>query len=582
MRVQILDGRYTSLCLTDKKYLGAYQSNYIYNYIMTINNDEIENVLTVVIAADKNFSVPLGMAVLSLLETAASTTKYDIYVLDDSVDNEIKQQIDGFAGLYHFNITYIDVSEIIDNVPSSIYFPRVAFARFLIPQLLPHKEKVLYSDADVLFREDLAPLFNTDMESMVVAACPDINMARKSQRHYFNLLEEEYGICFYQDSNLYFHSGFLLFNCELWTAGNFTEKIFKLAQSNFSSKIQYYDQDFMNIACFGNIKRVSSRYCSVPQFETHYYSDFDINYNDIENFESSDNLRNAYEKPAIIHYAGLKPIVFRKPIFKNEEPFFEFWRKSPWHNRLPYLPREILTLKRSIDCSSGGNPSSALPVFEKLVTVTLFTDNIVRNKAADKFIKTLTSLCKLQTSLFEILVIDNESSDGTRDLLNKCKELGALRYIAVKCTMYEACGHILKEASGKYIHLVELGDVVSDKNIYKNAFMHNESDSVPHLLRREILLSVLKSISTKTEHEQQRDILLVIKMLKTAFITGESFYKNRYQITDVLSVFYRKLQIQYLKLRLIKQFTIGEGRRRKIEQIENLKSLLDYARSIIH
>jgi len=530
------------------------------------------NELTVVIAADKNFSVPLGIAVLSLLKTALPSTIYDIYVLDDNVQKEVKQQIEKLKATYCFNITYLNVSDVINNVPVSILFPKVAFARFLIPQILPHKKIVLYSDADVLFREDLTELFNIAMDGKAVAACPDINLARKNQRQYFSVFEEEYGIQFYKNSDFYFHSGFLLFNCELWNAGNFTKKIFDLARSNFSKKILYYDQDFMNIACFGHIKKISSRYCCVPLFENYYYSNYDAYYGDIINFETADELKKAYEKPAIIHYAGNKPIIFRKPAFKNEEPFFNFWMLSPWNNRIPYFPKEVLRFKQKNNINSDCLPKVSTE--PKAVTAVIFTDNIIRQKQADKFILTIESIFKQQSDLFEILVIDNNSSDGTLDLLNKYKENNILRYISTECTIHEAYKYGLNKSSSTYIHFLELGDIINNNNFYKHSLEAENLNSSAILLRRDVISLINKRNIHKNKENIFFDIYSIIKLLKHSIIQDEQS-STKCNIIDVLLVhYYRKIQFQYYCARIKKLFKFGIKRKQQKEKIKKLKLLL--------
>ena len=73
--------------------------------------------LPIVFAADKNFSVPFGLAILSLLTSAAPTTYYDIYVLDDGVTHWIKDDIEKLKARFDFSITYYSVSELVKGYP---------------------------------------------------------------------------------------------------------------------------------------------------------------------------------------------------------------------------------------------------------------------------------------------------------------------------------------------------------------------------------------------------------------------------------------------------------------------------------
>lgn len=421
--------------------------------------------LPIVFAADANFSVPFGIAVMTLLEHARPETFYDIYVLDDGIREEVKQEVAQFKKKYDFRITYYDVSEMVKDIPATCIFPPVTYARFLVPKLLPQQvqERIFYIDADVLFCDDLTELYNMDLDGKPFAATQALNMTAYGNRRYLEWLGAEYGMNFYEKGNPYFHAGELLIDRKAWLEAGFTEKCLKMAQEPFPKEILYYDQDFMNIVCRGQIANFPAKYCVIPQFEKRYICDYDYTYEGLSLY-SEEELHQAHENPAIIHYAGTKPIVFRKPAYKNEESFFEAWARSPWKNRIPYFPRTMITMQANPERRAFLNDLSS-ELSENSVSVIVYTHNLILQSAADSFLNCIETIHRQSLAHVEIIVIDNNSTDGTRDLLQKYSELGILRYVSANvCSRWDAYNKGLALARGNYSLFLQATDLLNSNS----------------------------------------------------------------------------------------------------------------------
>ena len=408
--------------------------------------------LPIVFAADKNFSVPFGLAILSLLTSAAPTTYYDIYVLDDGVTHWIKDDIEKLKARFDFSITYYSVSELVKGYPCTPIFPAVTYARFLIPYLLPENitGRIFYTDADVVFCDDLTSLYDMDMAEKPVAAAQALNLTATDNRKYLSWLGHEYGLDFFERGNAYFHAGEILFDRELWTKGGYSERCLELAKGDIPKGIQFYDQDFFNIGCFGHIAAFPARYCVIPIFEKRYGGNYAKTYDGLCLYSETE-LHDALLNPAIIHYAGVKPIVFRKPQYKTEQAFFELWARSPWKNRIPYFPRPILLMESSPERLAILDARDKVHLHET-VSVVIYTDNLFKNNQLDKLIKCVESLHKQDYRYLEIVVVDAGSSDGTLDLLSKYAEKHILRYIVYQnASQYAAFNKVLREDIGSYV-----------------------------------------------------------------------------------------------------------------------------------
>lgn len=292
------------------------------------------------LAADATFSIPLAIAVESLLASAHRGTLYDIHVLEDGVSPQVKGYISSLQRLYEFTITYHDASAIIENVLASKQYPRVAFARFLFDRFLPQHitGRVFYTDADVFFCQDLSPLFSMDMQGCPLAATQALNIVAKDNpkhlQHWasvFNISAEERGVTYYQN-------GTLLFDREAWRESRYADQIIEAGERMTLDQVPMPDQDIMNAVCRGNIALLPAAYNVVPLFEKRYDSStYFATYGD-RCLYSADELSQAIESPGVLHFAGVKPQVLLGARYAGEQTFIDFWKNSAWYDYLPYGP----------------------------------------------------------------------------------------------------------------------------------------------------------------------------------------------------------------------------------------------------
>lgn len=295
--------------------------------------------LPIVFAADGNFSVPLAIAVESLLQSAHQGTRYDIHVLDDGVLGFAKRHLEDLHDRYTFSITYHSVAEIVQGVSTTHYFPRVSFARFMIPEILGATcgRRIFYSDADVLVTDDLSNLFNMDMGGKSLAAVQELAGMAESGQEYLHRWSRRYNLDW--PGGMYCNSGNLLFDCEPWLQRGHARRIMHLACEQTGSAARFPDQDIMNAVCQGDMALMPPRYCAIPLYGEHYASeDPDLHFQHACRY-SREELQQAAVNPALIHFAGRKPRVLEGACYPLEQPFIDFWAKSAWRDYMPYCPR---------------------------------------------------------------------------------------------------------------------------------------------------------------------------------------------------------------------------------------------------
>ncbi len=295
----------------------------------------------IVFAADGNFSVPLAIAVESLLQSAHPETRYDIHVLDDGVLDFVKRHLETLHTRYTFTITYHSVVDIVDGVSSTHYFPRVSFARFLIPELLPRNcgNYILYCDADVLICRDLSSLFSKEIGTPV-AAVSEMGVKIIGREHHLREWRQLFDVPTAIENPNYCNSGILFFNCSEWMKGGFTAKIMEMARNEKGLTAKFPDQDILNSVCLDFIYPLSPAYNSVPMYAQCYDKDCaEFKETLIQTPYSPGSLTEALMRPYIIHFAGRKPRVLEGARYPLEQRFIDFWKKSAWRDYMPYSPR---------------------------------------------------------------------------------------------------------------------------------------------------------------------------------------------------------------------------------------------------
>ena len=300
--------------------------------------------LAVAFSADAHFSVPLGIAVLSLLESARPGTYYDVYVLDGGVTDRVKKGIEGLKGRFEFRVTWLDVRRELLDLPAGGRFTAATYYRFLLPDLLPHDVKrVFYLDADVLVCEDLSELFAMDLDGCPLAA-PVWQLVGRYRDEFVPLMRSFHERLGVPHDGLPYHFAQMLMDTDAMRQGGWHRKLIDCARTEDPEALAWADQDVMNKVLRGRMKVMPYRYVAIPLFAE-----------DAEQGEDAcvppfvygaEELREAYRNPAIVHYAATKPNILKGGLDRYDDMFFAAWRRSPWAGCVPYVPVRIMELGR--------------------------------------------------------------------------------------------------------------------------------------------------------------------------------------------------------------------------------------------
>jgi len=200
----------------------------------------------VVFCADFEMIEPLQVAVASAIENTPGPLR--IYLGRDVESESLVPWVKGVASAARGGRNNLELRDLplpLDRFRhfKSLHGNWMAYARLALPEGLPDVERVIYLDADLIVRADLAELFVHDLEDNILGAVP-----RKTLRH---SMEQDVWRRLSLDLDApYFNSGVLVMDLEKmrqeFIVAQFDEYFRKV-----SDCFTLHDQTALNAACFG-------------------------------------------------------------------------------------------------------------------------------------------------------------------------------------------------------------------------------------------------------------------------------------------------------------------------------------------
>ena len=258
----------------------------------------------VIFCFDDRILTGAGVSILSLVETAAQDTTYDIRVLHPGLDPKAEAALASLVAGTRHRITFQHVpASRFDGVPRNKgSWTEIVYYRLLASELLPDCDKAIYSDVDVLFLKDMGEVFATDLSQHELAAVeaegnsPDNIMHRHFPEN--------------PKDRIWF-SGFLVMNLDLMRRNNAVARYFEVIET-CRDRLKFFDLDVLNIAT-PSIASVPFDYVVLEDIYEMPEVTESKDYPYLSVVHTDEALEAARQDPAILHYAGR--------------------RGKPWHRR---------------------------------------------------------------------------------------------------------------------------------------------------------------------------------------------------------------------------------------------------------
>ena len=289
-------------------------------------------VIPVVFAADNNYVPMLTTTIFSMLENASPERFFDVVILEKDISGHNQRLMSSFFSRFkNAALRFVNVRDILrsyDLRTSNAHISVETYYRFLIQEVLPGYDKVLYLDSDLIVRGDAAELFDTELGDNYLAAAIDIdylgnlNMTGGERLRYS---DEVLGL---GDPYTYFQAGVLVLNTRELRGLHSVAEWLELAAE---PKYIYDDQDILNAQCQGHVVFLDNAWNVMNDCGGRIARVFSFAPADVY-----DHYLTAYSDPKIVHYAG-----FEKPwkygMCDLSELYWEYARKTPLYEKLMAL-----------------------------------------------------------------------------------------------------------------------------------------------------------------------------------------------------------------------------------------------------
>lgn len=286
-------------------------------------------VIPVVFAADGNYVPMLTATIHSMLANASPDYYYDIVVLERGIsgeDQRIMRQV--YAKPGKVSLTFYNVGRIVESydlATNNAHISIETYYRFLVQELLPHYDKVLYLDSDLIVQGDVSQLFETELGNNLLAAVRDLDFLGNINMKDGKRMQYAKTVLGMKDPYAYFQAGVLVLNTAAMRSFHGVEEWLKLAGD---PRYIYNDQDILNAECEGRVHFLDYRWNVMTDCAGRIANVFSYAPNDV--YEA---FLESRKDQLITHYAG-----FEKPWkFKHCDRSALYWkyaRQTPFYERL--------------------------------------------------------------------------------------------------------------------------------------------------------------------------------------------------------------------------------------------------------
>ena len=177
----------------------------------------MKNKINICFVSDENYATYMGVTITSIIKNAKNNEHLNFFIFDNNINETTKTKIKSLEN-DNVNIRFVNVNHIIDkylSLENTIqHISKASYLKFAIADLLPEIDKIIYLDGDLIVKNSLSELFNTELNNSLVAAVEDIGYT------YWSQYNEELKLKF-----KCMNSGVMLINCDLWRKENLSAKL---------------------------------------------------------------------------------------------------------------------------------------------------------------------------------------------------------------------------------------------------------------------------------------------------------------------------------------------------------------------
>lgn len=280
----------------------------------------------VVYAADDNFTMMMGVSIVSLFENNKDIAKIQLLIINSGISEENKQKIEKICVKYNQPSpiwkTPINIEELLEFKVKTDRGSLAQYSRIFIQRFFGTKEtRALYLDCDTLVIDSIAELYEMDMDGKTVGVLKDA---------FSRFYRSNIGL---KNNDIMFNSGVMLIDLEKWRNQNVESKILDFITDK-NGFVQQGDQGALNAVLADDVIAFHPKYNMLSLFYSMTFKEI-VLYRRPVNFYTKKNIEEGKENTVIIHYtSGFN--ILRPWIKGSEHKMKHYWKKykemSPWRD----------------------------------------------------------------------------------------------------------------------------------------------------------------------------------------------------------------------------------------------------------
>ncbi|MEM9753026.1 MAG: glycosyltransferase family 8 protein [Planctomycetota bacterium] len=197
-------------------------------------------------AADSHGELPLAVMLDGLLRQMSPGRVVTLHVLDGGCDRvAIERVVGGRATVVWHDLAA--AAGPIAGLPTVRHIPPISYARLLLPDVLSELDRVLYLDADMVIKADIAELWDTGTDSKAIAAVADPGMPTLGDDGCVGYASDELT----NPAARPFNAGVMLMDLTCWRTQRFAERVIDFLRRHLS-RLNWADQDGLNVVLQGD------------------------------------------------------------------------------------------------------------------------------------------------------------------------------------------------------------------------------------------------------------------------------------------------------------------------------------------
>ena len=320
--------------------------------------------INVAICLDRRMLVAAFVLLASIKAHAEPGRPVRVFALTDFEAADLETLAAAMAGPA-FELVPLACANVHGHFPIRDHITAGTYLRFLLPDLLPQIDKIIYIDVDTVVHRPLDALFDVELDGMALAAMPDWPMLVGSQTwptffiphagtrlRFAAYVERALGFPCAGTTN-YFNCGVMVFDLALWRAQDVAGRAIGYLTDH--PGVYYMDQDALNVLMGGRYVRLDARWnafanCCFPAY-------VNLLVRLTRAGRQWEALRALWRRDAwIVHYAGAnKPWAPHEPKTPRDALWWHYAARSPMFARIvaAYRTAETPRQRRSSKIPHG-------------------------------------------------------------------------------------------------------------------------------------------------------------------------------------------------------------------------------------